>query len=229
MIESRITSEDIYKWQSQLIDLIPETQDDWSEQIDEAFKEVVSDIRDMGWNIRKLCKRYSLQTSVTKTDAYNGVITSTEDNLQRLRIVIDVTAFDSSAEFLLQGTDDDGTIWETAIESIQITEVGEKTVLFTRAYKKYRLILASVVSTITYSAFLIETTFERLHVYKSLEIIYRALNNVQNDVYKEKQQEYMQMYNDRINIIQFAYDEDDDETVSDLEIEDDSQQVTWGV
>lgn len=234
MIESQLTTADINNFRAGLSDLYPGSQTDWSTQITEAWREVVLDIKDMGWNIRKLCKRYSLQASVTKTDVFDGAITTDEDNLQRLRLIINVTAIATtgtgkSVTFALEGTDDDGTTWVSINSSISVTATGDTTVQFTDCYKKYRLRITAftTITTITYSAYLIETTFERLHLYKTLEIIYGVLRALKDDVYETDRQEWAQKYSDKLNTAQFAYDVDDDEEISTEESEMNNQDVVF--
>lgn len=227
MIESKLSTQDINNMRPSLADMYPDNQDDWDLQITEAFKEVTADIQEMGWNIRKLCKRYSLQSTVTKTATYTGTITENEDNLQRLRIVINVTELTGSAVFLLEGTNDDGTTYTIVKGDMNIDAVGEYTTTITNVFKKYRLSITGISDTITFDAYLIETTFERIHLYKTLEIIYGLLNALREDVYSEQVNTFAQKYLDKLNSVQFAYDEDDDEEISEDESEINNQEVMF--
>ena len=233
MIESYLITTDINNREPELLNLYPDNETDWTDILSDAWEEVTQDIRDNGWNIRKLCKRYSLQTSITKTAAFTGTITGDEDYIQRLRLVVNVTAKTGtgSVTFCLEGTDDGGTTWETVNPAILVTTLGNTTVVFTRVYKQYRLsiITFTTITSIIYSAYLIETTFERLHLYKTMELIYRLQNRLSNDVYSDKEKRYADMYLDRLNSTQFAYDEDDDEEISEDEAEENNQNVSFGV
>lgn len=235
MIESYLTTTDINNREPDLVNYYPNGETDWSDAIADAWEEVTQDIRDMGWNVRKLCKRYSLQTSVTKTAAFTGTVTSAEDYLQRLRLVVNVTAIatvrtGASVTFKLEGTNDDGITYETINSSISVTATGNTTVVFTSCYKKYRLSITAfkTITTITYSAYLVETSFERIHLYKTLEIIYRLLKRLNGDVYSDKEDKYTKMYEDKLNNTRFAYDEDDDEEISESESEENNQDIVVG-
>ncbi len=234
MIESYLTTTDINNREPELVNLYPDGETSWSDQLSDALAEVVQDVKDSGWNVRRLCKRYSLQASVTKTTTFTGTMTSTEDYLQRLRLVINVTAIATtgtgrSVTFSLEGTDDDGVMWNSINSSISVTATGNTTIIFSSVYKKYRLSITAftTITTITYSAYLIETTFERLHLYKTMELIYRLQNRLSGDVYSEKEKRYLDMYLDKLNSTRFAYDEDDDETISESESEENNQNVSF--
>lgn len=235
MIESYLLTADINNREPELASLYPTNWADWSTPLTDALSEVVQDVRDMGWNVRRLCKRYLVQSSVTKTATFTGTSTSTEDYCQRLRLVINVTAIATtgigrSVTFKLEGTDND-TTWEIINDAISVTALGNTAVIFARVYKKYRLSIAvfTTITTITYSAYLIETVFERLHLYKTLEFIYRIQNRLNGDVYLEKEKMYADMYLDRLNTTKFAYDEDDDEEIGESEAEENNQQIVFGV
>ncbi|MFA5773030.1 MAG: hypothetical protein WC974_09895 [Thermoplasmata archaeon] len=232
MIESYLVTADVNNREPDLANLYPSGETDWSDFLTDAFEELTQDVRDGGWNIRKLCKRYSLQSSVTKTAAFTGTITTDEDNLQRLRLVINCTAKTGSGSvaFLLEGTDDDGTTYET-VTTLSVTATGDTNVIFTKVYKKYRLSITgfTTITSMTYSAYLVETTFERLHLYKTLEMIWRIQNRLTGDVYADKEAKYKTMYDDKLTSTQFAYDEDDDGEISDTEEETNNQDITFRV
>lgn len=232
MIESYLVTADVNNREPDLVNLYPSGETDWSDFLTDAFEELTQDVRDGGWNIRKLCKRYSLQSSVTKTAAFTGTITTNEDNLQRLRLVINCTAKTGtgSVAFLLEGTDDDGTTYET-VTTLSVTATGNTTTVFTKVYKDYRLSITgfTTITSMTYSAYLIETTFERLHLYKTLEMIWRIQNRLSGDIYADKETKYKSMYDDKLTSTQFAYDEDDDGEISDSEEETNNQDITFRV
>ena len=226
MIESYLTSTDIINTEPSLADYYRTSQTSWDTLKSEAWKEVAEDIRALGWDIRRLCKRLSLQDSVTKTAAFTGTI-SEEDILQRLRIVINASAVSGSGtvSFLFEGSDDEETY--TTVTTISVTTTGNTTSVFTSPYKYYRLSISSItgITSITYSAYLIETSFERLHKYKSLEMIYRSLIALDGDVWEGKKEQYENLYKDTIQKAKFYYDADDDGEIDDDEKDKDSRRV----
>lgn len=226
MIESFLTHADVVKGEPALDDYLREDQTSFDEIIEEARTDMMKDLIDMNFQIRKLCKRLSLQTSVTKTAAFDSDL-SDEDFAQRLRLVIDVTDKTGTAVFDIQGTDDDGTTYYDILTSITISETGKQSFLLTQLYKKYRLKLISIGTTITYSSYLVETSLEKLHLYKTRAKIYESLRALAGDHYQGKAESYMQMYEKMLSDTRLYYDDDDDGEISEDNAEDDSRQVVF--
>lgn len=226
MIESYLTSAEILNSEPSLADYYRTNQISWDTIKDEAWKEVVEDVRALGWDIRRLCKRLDLQDSVTKTTTFAGEV-SDIDILQRLRIVINVTAKTGtgSVSFLLEGSDDEETF--STVITISITSTGNTSTVFTTPYKYYRLSITGFVgiTSITYSAFLIETSFERLHKYKSLEMIYRSLIALDGDVWESKKEQYENLYKDVLQKAKFYYDANDSGDIDKDEREKQNQRI----
>jgi len=214
MIESYLKHSDILKVEPSLDDYLRSDEIDLSDIINEAKSEMIDDIIDRGQQPRRLCKRLSLQTPVTKTSVFTGKV-SAEDYAGRRRLVIDVTAISGDAEFTLQGTDDESTYED--IVSIPVSGEGQFTTKFDKTYKKYRLKLTSVTS-ITYSAYLIETNYETAHRYKVLSMAFNKLRyRISDDNFNAKYREYEEIYQKKLDTMRFFYDRDDSGTITEDE------------
>ena len=167
MIKSFLTQEMVIQGEPALDDYLRDDQVNFDDIRLEAYEDMVKDFVDMNLNMRKLCIPLSLKTSGAVTEATNGTITD-EDYAQRNRLLIDVTALTGTAVFELQGTNDDGTTYVTikvinksgqTLSSIPVTEIGEYVYYSTGFYKKFRLNLLSITTTVTFSAELYENLF----------------------------------------------------------------------
>lgn len=226
MIENYITQERILQGEPYLDSYLAENQLDFTEITDEAFDEYLNDVKNQQVDLRKLGKRLSLQTSVTKTDTYDSAI-SEVDNIERRRLVIDVTDLTGDAVFALQGSNDESTYCDVKTD-IQFSVKGSHAYLFSSVYKYYRLQLTSIGTTITYSAYLYETTFDfpLLYLMRS-KIYYSIYHRNGDDSFKEKADTYQAKYMDKLVNTHYFYDESDDEEISVDETEDNLGEVTF--
>jgi len=215
MIESHLTNQDLLNREITLGDSLRDDETDLTYIIDTRFSIMVSDIVDRGNEVRRLCKRLELQASATKTAAFTGAVTS-QDYAQRNRCVIAITAISGEASFTLQGTDDETTYYD--IETVVSSAEEEVTFKFNSYYKKYRLKLDSLGSTVTYSGYLVETGYEELHALGSLMDAYNRLRFRQSDdEFKEKYLEYREKYLTKLDTMRFFYDKDDSGSISESE------------
>ncbi len=200
---------------------------DASTYITKAFSQLMSDIVDRGKEVRLLCKKLALDTSVTKTAAYTGT-KSEIDYAQRFRLVVDVTSVTGAASFTLQGTNDSSAETWTNIISLSVANgaTGNSTSLFTDSYKYYRLNLDSIGTSITYTAYLIEDHYEKPHAYYTLYLLFNRLRNMRSDdVFADKSSEYLNMYHQKVDSMRMYYDindsgsiTSDEEFISDIRI-----------
>jgi len=227
MIESYLTESLLTKGETAISNYLATGQSTFVDLRQEAFSDMLLDFDSMGLTITQLCERLSLQTSVTKTAAFNGAITD-EDFAQRMRLVIPVSTV-TSAVFTLQGTDDDGTTY-AAIELISDDNTAATTVtistaavgddansyLITRLYKKYRLQLISATS-VTYTGYMIEDVYTALHRDKTRANVYRSLMSTEGDIWLLKFEQYKDMYEKRLSDGRFRVDYSDDGKISEAE------------
>ena len=227
MIESFLTHEMVISGEPALDDYLRPDQLNFDSIKDESFNEMLKDLIDQNLDIKKLCKRLSLQSSVTKTAAYTGVW-SDEDFAQRMRLVIDVTALTGKSSFTLQGSDDGGTTVYTVLTGLITPKIGKYTFLISSLYKKYRLNLTTAGTTTTYSAYLIEEQYTILHRLKTRAGIYHSLKASDNDLWQGKFEQYLMKYEKSLADTKFYYDEDDSGEISDGESENNiNETVVW--
>jgi len=217
MIKSFLTESEVIKGEPALDDYLRANQVDFNDIMDEAFDELSSDLIDQNLEVMKICTPLSLKTSVTQTAATDNAI-SDEDFAQRQRLVIDVTALTGNAVFTLQGTNDNGTTYTaislrdkngTKATSLAISEIGEHSYFITHLYKKYRLQLISIGTTITYSSYSIEDKILRLHKELTRKKIYGSLMANSGDGWESKYKYYENSYLTLLTSTKFAYDADD--------------------
>lgn len=225
MIESYLTHEMVIQGEPALDDYLRSTQVDFNDIKQESFTDLLKDLKDQNLRLKRLCTPLSLQSSVTKVAVFDGAISS-QDYVERLRLVIKVTALTGNAVFTLQGSDDSGTNYydidlvdnEIATSSsVTITEAGTYTYSLTNVYDKYRLRLISIGTTITYSSYLIEDTYTTLHRDKTRMKIYGSLMANAGDVWESKYKYYEQSYLSMLANTKFVYDSNESNTIDEDE------------
>ena len=236
MIESYLTHEMVIQGEPALDDYLRSTQVDFNDIKQESFSDLLKDLKDQNLRLKRLCTPLSLQSSITNTASFDGAI-SAQDYVERLRLVIKVTAITGTGIFTLEGTDDSGTTYY-AVDSIDsnfatasavsITSTGTHSFLILNVYDKYRLKLDSIGTTITYSSYLIEDTYTTLHRDKTRMKIYGSLMANAGDVWESKYKYYEQSYLGMLANTKFVYDSDEsnaiDEDESDASI---NQTITF--
>jgi len=226
MIKTFLTHSQVVQGEPALDDYLREGQMDFSLIKQEAFGDMLKDLIDQNLELKRMCIPLSLQASVTKTDAFTGAI-SDEDLGQRTRLELKVTAITGDAIFAIEGTNDDGTTYET-IELI--TEDGTATAFgvnatgtfiysLTGIYDKYRLKLLAIGTTITYSANLYENSYTILHRELTRKKIYGSLMAEQGDVWAGKYIFYREIYDSMLKTSKFYYDSDESGDYSEDEAE----------
>ena len=203
MIESYLTQNMITRGETAIAQYLITGQSDYGDIRKEAFTDLQLDLINRGYELRRLCKRFYLEeTALTKTAAYTGAV-SNEDFAQRMRLVIPVTAITGTGVFTLEGTDDDGTTYtaislisddETQGTTVSITSAATYSYLITALYKKYRLKVISIGTTVTYTAYMVEEVYTHIHRDRTRAKIYQSLISASPE-YTEKYNMYMESYN----------------------------------
>ena len=227
MIEDFITHERLLKTEPAIDGYLSSTQINFDEIINDAFEEYLNDVKNQNYIVRKLGKRLSLQASVIKTTAFDSAI-SDEDKVERRRLIIDISAITGTSVFSLQGSNDDGDNYTDVKTGIIITQEGNYDYTFWNVFKKYRLRLLSIGTTVTYSADLYETTFDFPLLYKKLSKIYYSLfHKSGDDAYQTKAENYENRYQQALSTTHYFYDEDDTGDISADEAEQDTRQIIF--
>ena len=213
MIENNLTEEKLIKAEPIVNDLKFRSQIDFNDTIKHSYGVMLNDIKNLGFFVRKLSKRKYLQET---TDILSGTNDGSiiEDTLERLRIVLKVNSQDSEEVFKLYGSDSEDMTSSQIVKTLVSTEAGTFTSLLTDDLEsetlfRYYQLKKTTSGACNYSAYLIETTFELLHLWLTLAIIFENQTNSNNDVYEQKGLYYREAYQITLNASKFAYDEDD--------------------
>jgi len=231
MIESQLTNTMVLASEPMLANHYKTGVTSYSDMITESRTIMIQDIINQKYEVRKLCKRLSLQASVTKTAAFTGS-QSTRDYAQRSRIVVTVsslTAASSTATLTLKGSNtvSGAESTYTTVATIAVTSATSYTVTFTDLYKYYRLDLAlGTTTSITYSAYLIEEVYTILHLYLTRALVFNQLAG-KGEEFIRKHDLYMDKYYALLESGLKIYDEDDDESIEDSESEDSGTEVRF--
>lgn len=225
MIKSFLTQEMVIQGEPALDDYLRSDQIDFNDIRLEAYREMVQDFINMNLILRRLSVPLSLQTSTTQTAAYTGSL-SDEDYAQRGRLLLNITAITGNGQFRLEGTNDEGTnyytvelttISGTTSENVSVSETGSYVYFMNGYYKKYRVKVISIGTTVTYTADLYENLFTDLHLLKTRAKIYKSLKAIEGDVWGAKYKDYLESYNEKLSSSRYYYDTDEDEEISESE------------
>lgn len=225
MVESKITQAILVKDEPAVADFLRTGESDVSTYITQALVQLNQDIKDRGYDLRRIGKRLSLYSSTTKTADATGTKTD-EDYIERLRLTVNVTAKSgTSCYFTLQGTNDDSSETWTTITldsdstSLTVTATGDTTQTFSTPYRFYRLnFTLDTMTSLTYSAYLVETTFEEPHKLLSLAKIFNSRRYADtSDIYSQKYHEYLELYYKKLDSMRIYSDDDDDDSISSSE------------
>jgi len=207
MLSSYITHSDIIKREPSLEDYLRTDQLDFESLISEAKQQLTIDVKNRNIELKKLCTTLSL-TNATKSDIDYG---------ERTRLVIKPTAVTNQITGVLQGTNDTTSeSYTTILNDIQFAEIGEYTYTFEDVYDYYKLTLTG---TVTFTAYLIERSFELPHLYLSLSLVFRQLESLNGDIYGNKAQMYFDLYRESLHNAVYSYDSDESGTLDADEME----------
>jgi hypothetical protein len=236
MIETNLQHQDLINNEPALEDQLSSNQVDFQEMISMAYRLMIQDIKNQNIEIRRLCKKLWLQeTSKTVTTATYNSDTSNEDFVERMRWVINVTSLTGVALFTLQGRYKTSETW-TSIRTVQITETGIHKFLVLEVrpnqeleiYKYYRIQKVDATSTVTFRSYLVEMTYENLHLFKTLGMIFENLATKGDDIYRNKAEKYTSIYDKYLVENKYYYDSDDDQKIDEIESESDYREIILG-
>ena len=235
MIETNLQHEDIINAEPMLEDHLQNNQVDYQSVISKSYQYMVQDIKNQNLEIRKLCKKLWLQETLkTTTSAFNSA-ESKEDRVERLRWVIVTSSLSGTAIFTLQGRNASNETWSD-VKTIQIDQNGihKYLVLEVRPnveleiYKYYRIQKKDSTSTVTYKSYLVELTYENLHLWKALAMIFQNLKLTGEDIFEQKSMFYGEKYAQYLLDNRYYYDSDDDGEIDEGESESDYRSIRLG-
>lgn len=207
MLRSWLGHSDIIAREPSLEDYLRTDQIDFDTLISEAKQQLTIDVKNRNIELKKLCVTLSL-TNATKSDCDYG---------ERTRLVINASAVTDQITGVLEGTNDTSSeSYTTVLNNIQFAEIGEHTYTFEDVYDYYKLTLTG---TVTFTAYLVERSFELPHLYLSLSLIYRQLESLNGDIYGNKAQAYFDLYRESLHNAVYSYDYDESGTLDADEME----------
>lgn len=196
---------DLYKWGGET---------DFSKFKAGAETKVCLDLKNKGYDLRKLQTPLVL---LNEEKIGTGETNAEEDKTNRLRLVYNFAINADGNEFTLQGANvsSDNTIWND-IKTRVVDSSGEYSVIFTDAYKYYR-IKYNFIEPLTPVIALIETNYDILFIYKWLELIMMNGSKQQNDKYWLKMLYFKENYDAQLNSMVISIDENEDGEIENSE------------
>lgn len=205
MIRTYLSHIDLIKQEPRLHDYLSDDQINYDLLIDQAKLILEQDVKNKGYKLRWLC------TTLPLTDGTKSVL----DKFERTRLVVNVSALTDEATFILSGTNDDSDETYTEIlNGIGIAEKGIHEYSFSQTFNYYKL---DATGTVTFTAFLVEKSFELVHLYLSLALVYKQLQALEGDMWNSKAEYYYQMYHHTLEALQFSYDLNEDGEIDEEE------------
>ena len=176
--------------------LLWQGQTDFSIAQTQADGEVLRDFITTGYTLMQLRPDLFLRTD-TATISASTTGTSYEDKCQRLRLAYLVTVRTGTTSLVLQGSNDETTWYTVSTQSIvdaDISIIGSFT--FTAVYKYYRINSTITAGTLAFTAWMAETIFDSLYLYRWLYVILINAGKAQENKYTEYANIFLNMYND---------------------------------
>jgi len=225
MIQTFVTHKDIVDEQPSLQERLQQGQISFTDIITKSYAEVLLDIRNMGYNLRKLGVPLILldatSTVPTTTETTYTSDTSLEDFVNVGRAVVELNSRVVDNTFTIQGTDDEVT-W-TNVATIYTLAKGTYSTLLSDFYKYYRVVISDTAGTSDplivpdCKVTMIETVYFYLHLYKTVASIYSTLGRRVSDFWESKMMEYQNKYSKLLTSGLFIVDTDDDKVLSETD------------
>lgn len=172
---------------------------DTTAYITKASERLMTRIQGRGIKLRQILLPLDLVLSTAK-----------EDTDERMRFVTNLSSAVATTGIIytLSGCNtEDGTFSSVTTISYSASESGEKSAVFSRAYKFYK-VTANYTGTLS-ECFLVETAFDSALIFCALWLSFASLIKTPNDVWTVKALDYQQQYDDAFSELNFKVDKDD--------------------
>lgn len=208
---TKITSADLYTREPALADYLRTGETSFASIFAESLEIMKLDLKNRGLKIRLLTTPFELSTSK-----------SAEDMIERLRYVCSISGIVEAGEdeeqetaiITIEGTNDDNNETWASVSTITFTANGEQTGILPVLYKYYRYAISGTSTTAEVSTcYLLETSFEQVHINIALALIFESLARTEGDIYSRKAEDYRRMYQEGMDRLKYSYDADDDGVV----------------
>jgi hypothetical protein len=210
MLKNFIKTSDLQKFYPNISNNLWKNVSDYSQQIEQAFEKVQSDLLAKNIDSRKVMIPYTLASNATVTTSITGDWILTPTNYKRLFVQTSNSTVDNS--FALQGSNDKQNIFD--VVTLTVNGDGNTDTIITDAYKYYRIV---ITGTATATAEIYETVFDRAIVECAFIYIYRDFLSEAGDTWDIKRQFAEADYDNTINGLKFYFDQNDNQNPADDE------------
>lgn len=207
-----ITEEELKAYLPELSKLLWSDEVNYSKQMNEAVNTVISDLVYKGYDPTDLMPQLVLRSSGSIITA-NETGESVPETAARSRFIYNVVSISSidDKSITLEGSYNNSE-W-TAIDTFTVTGTGQFTKIITSLYKYYRVKAVVTGGSLDYSAYLAETTYDRLISAKWLELILLDRYTEENDHYHLKMKYFRSEYEKLWDSIRFWSDKNNDGSI----------------
>jgi hypothetical protein len=207
MIRNYTTDSDLQSYVPNLTNLLWNGQTDFSAQKQSAEIEVMNDFIKRNYKAIYLRNDLMLRNSGTAITSTTSEDLSDEDTITRMRFVVDCKTFTGTQgkTITLYGSNDSGDTY-VSIDSLTITETGISSLVITEFYKCYKVTATVPDGSIDYSAYMTETSYDLLHIFKQLVIILTPLVKDENSTYGLLLAEFKRKYENEWTQLKVYYD-----------------------
>ena len=225
-----ITDTDLAPYHPNLQKQLWQGHPSYATQISEAFDRVNNDLFNMNVNPRLIMTPFDLkrQPSITghiallsTTETASTTSTSISCCEGFRRFDINVTGITNPWVIQLQGSNSNQLSDFSNVPNASITASSsvETSQVFSLEYAYYRYVSTPLSggSSITYTASLLETMFDKLIIYKTFSLIFADFVRTQGDQSEILKRDYNDAYNRLIQHIKYSYDVNDDGLLEDAE------------
>lgn len=209
-----ILEADLKSYIPEISRLVWDDESDFSNQKREAENTVLQDIQSKGYRGIDVMPHLNLRSSGNTISSSETGSASVEDYIGRMRFVVNCTLFTTGGKTItLYGRNSSNEEW-LSVETLTITATGIKSVAFTRQFKFYKIDISVSAGTIDLESYLVDCSFDRLIIFKWLEIILLDRYVNENDQYFLKMLYFQDAYNKAWNKIKIYTDNDNNGSIT---------------
>lgn len=218
MIENFIQITDLTIKESRLLEWLSNTTT-LNNHIEDGFKRTIIELTKRNIDTRLIMVPLYLCQDISLNSSYTGDwVEAQRKNRVRRFVIKKLTSInDGDNYFILEGSNDKNTVKN--ILSIKLTnDSGTLTQTFNEEYKYYRFRLEVDTSVeFTGSLYLVETSFDDLIIFKSLQKIFTSLTRKEDDNFAVKMRLYEKEFYDELANLSYSYDINESGTIEENE------------
>ncbi len=201
-----VTEEDLKSYIPELSKLLWIDEASFDRQKKESEKLFLSDLADRGYRAADIMPELVLRNSGVNISTDETKESSKEDMIPRQRFVLSVSKFVSggSKVIFLEGSNDKSA-WEI-VHTENPAGIINTTSIISKHFRFYRTRAVVSGGSIDFKAYITETTYERMLIYKWLELILLDRYTQENDQYHLKMKYFKSRYDGLWNVINIFCD-----------------------